>query len=483
MVVNWLSVCISCANIVRLLIFLTFRSSILPRDKPSSSEHIQKQKCIICGKSSHQNEREKFRISESPCAKNFLEATLYKQDEVYIRVAYLESESRVFGADLFYHKICLPNYLNKYNRKLEGCKIRKKSKKREIFVKELESIEEMIDRGFFIPISEIRNVINDKCDEELMSNKEIKLYLSEFFTDRVQFCKSDRRNESMMVYSSKLTMQDVAQKLSAMNSVKDTAHAIRVALKMLISNSRVNFVMPRKWNHRGKICNCQTVCYYSFPPCSIFHNLLWCKVLWRQTRQTMETRALSKMMILVSKSSLIRWIRKNWTALEKLLKSCPFFKPCIMSCIIVERKYHCMSWVDTPYTIHVKVRSSTSLNRIAACISYSEVRRDRSNLAQYSFLKSEENVVPIPSHFVKEKFTFAAFDNFDSSDRSSPTETMSNHDTVSVLFQIKPDELPSKPLMSTVAMKKDKSEGFKQYPCQNLRTYNRQSKILLLPPS
>ena len=160
-----------------------------------------------------------------------MEATLYKQDEVYIRVADLESESRVFGADLFYHKICLPNYFNKYNRKLEGCNIRKKSKKREIFVKELESIEEMIDRGFFIPISEIRNVINDKCDEELMSNKEIKLYLSELFTDRVQFCKSDRRNESMMVYSSKLTMQAVAQKLSAMNSVKDTAHAIRVALK------------------------------------------------------------------------------------------------------------------------------------------------------------------------------------------------------------------------------------------------------------
>ena len=84
---------------------------------------------------------------------------------------------------------------------------------------------------------------------------------------------------------------------------------------------------------------------------------------------------------------------------------------------------------------------------------------------------------------MKEKFTLAAFDNFDSSGRSSPTGTMSNHDTVSVLFQIKPDELPSKPLMFTVAMKKGKSEGFKQYLCQNLRTYNRQSKILLLPPT
>ena len=73
----------------------------------------------------------------------------------------------------------------------------------------------------------------------------------------------------------------------------------------------------------------------------------------------------------------------------------------------------------------------------------------RNNLAHYAIMKNEEFGVSIPSHFVPENFTIAAFDNFDHADHSSPSGMMSNHDTVSVLFQVKPDNPPTKPAKSS----------------------------------
>ena len=113
------------------MIFLTFRSSILPLDKPSSSEHIQNSKnASFVG-----NHRIKMKGKNLESVKALVLKTFWKPLYTSRMKSTFELPTwkaslwkRVFGADLFYHKICLPNYLNKYNRKLEGCKIRKKSK-------------------------------------------------------------------------------------------------------------------------------------------------------------------------------------------------------------------------------------------------------------------------------------------------------------------------------------------------------------------
>ena len=65
----------------------------------------------------------------------------------------------------------------------------------------------------------------------------------------------------------------------------------------------------------------------------------------------------------------------------------------------------------------------------------------------------EKVLVLIPSHFSKDMFIIAAFDNFDHQDRSSTTGMNSSHDTVSTLFQVKPDHTLSKPLRNSVSMK------------------------------
>ena len=92
------------------------RSSVTPRAEPSSSLSCYNLKCTICGQAQNREIRPKFRICESESAENFQEATLFFQDEVYIRNCDLQDASKVFGADLYYHRTCLPSYKNKYYR-------------------------------------------------------------------------------------------------------------------------------------------------------------------------------------------------------------------------------------------------------------------------------------------------------------------------------------------------------------------------------
>ena len=123
----------------------------------------------------------------------------------------------------------------------------------------------------------------------------------------------------------------------------------------------------------------------------------------------------------------------------------------------------------------------TTLNRIGVCVSYNEVQRCRKNLAHYSCIEGENDGVPITSHFVHENFTIAAFDNFDHADRSSSSGLMSNHDTVMVLFQIKPENPPPTPNKSSVAVQQPLKPTI--LPCQKLRTYSHGKKELVLPTS
>ena len=58
--------------------------------------------------------QKKYRISESNRAISFLEAASFFQDDVFRRVCDLQDEHAVFGADLFYHKQCMTNYLQRF---------------------------------------------------------------------------------------------------------------------------------------------------------------------------------------------------------------------------------------------------------------------------------------------------------------------------------------------------------------------------------
>lgn len=66
------------------------QSSSSNRDPPSSGVDMYKQSCTICGAIKHHGSYEKFRISESHRAEQFLQATSFFQDDVYTRTCDLQ---------------------------------------------------------------------------------------------------------------------------------------------------------------------------------------------------------------------------------------------------------------------------------------------------------------------------------------------------------------------------------------------------------
>ena len=86
-------------------------------------------------------------------------------------------------------------------------------KKRATFQIEIERIKHILDQGNGLTLSEIKDILNSKLDEVEISNKEIKLFLTEQLHDSIQFCLSKNKNESLLVFSSKLSAEVMVQKV------------------------------------------------------------------------------------------------------------------------------------------------------------------------------------------------------------------------------------------------------------------------------
>ena len=167
-------------------------------------------------------------MCESPRVQKFLNAVLHLQDEVHTRVADLGDEQSVFGADFFYHKICLESYLQKYMRATAATEGLKKSLgKRSLPQSEVVVMKNFLQQGIGIPLSNLRDMINDKRRVDTVSNKEVKLFMLEHFQDKIQFCESEQANKSLLALSSDLEMRDVIKKLQSMNTVKIAAQTTR----------------------------------------------------------------------------------------------------------------------------------------------------------------------------------------------------------------------------------------------------------------
>ena len=97
--------------LVHLFLKKDFRSSITSRAEAFSRTSNNNLKCVTCGQTQINEVHLKYRICESDSSAKFRE-TLFLQD-VYTRTC---DSSKVFGADLYYHRVWLPAHANKYNR-------------------------------------------------------------------------------------------------------------------------------------------------------------------------------------------------------------------------------------------------------------------------------------------------------------------------------------------------------------------------------
>ena len=98
--------------------------------------------------------------------------------------------------------------------------------KRFIFQNYIKFIGEIISCGSGITLSEIRDMTN--TNEEIdIKNNEIKIFLEKFFENSIQFCESDKQNQSSMVFSSSMDITDVIHTLRSLDGVKSSARTIR----------------------------------------------------------------------------------------------------------------------------------------------------------------------------------------------------------------------------------------------------------------
>ena len=93
----------------------------------------------------------------------------------------------------------------------------------------------------------------------------------------------------------------------------------------------------------------------------------------------------------------------------------------------------------------------TSFNRTGICVSYKQLKNDRTDIAKYAVIASGNHGIPIPSHFSFKEFTLAAMDNFDHSDKTSLSGLSGTHDIAMTLFQAR-QEIYNIPLVSAKKM-------------------------------
>ncbi|KAG0723281.1 hypothetical protein GWK47_042958 [Chionoecetes opilio] len=110
------------------------------------------------------------------------------------------------------------------------------------------------------------------------------------------------------------------------------------------------------------------------------------------------------------------------------------------------------------------------LNHEGLALSYMELRRYQHDLASFTAQHNKDRIA-LPSHFDPGQFTSGAIDNWD-----HEGARVSEHDTVTVLFQDKPVSSPCKPNISDTQVTHG-PQAFKEIlPCQILSDFHKSAR-------
>lgn len=92
----------------------------------------------------------------------------------------------------------------------------------------------------------------------------------------------------------------------------------------------------------------------------------------------------------------------------------------------------------------------TAFNKQTTCISYKPMTTERSKISKFEVYESLSMDVSLSSYFETQNFNLAGMDNFDNANKNSLSEMKHAHDTVSTVFQVKPEIWRSKPTMISI---------------------------------
>ena len=82
----------------------------------------------------------------------------------------------------------------------------KSSRKKQYMSAVLPEIKEILEKGMGTSLSDIRDTVNEDLDKNSLNNNKIKMFVTEMIGDDIQFCKLYAKNQSLLIFSAKLSM-------------------------------------------------------------------------------------------------------------------------------------------------------------------------------------------------------------------------------------------------------------------------------------
>ena len=307
-------------------------------------------------------------------------------------------------------------------------------------------IENMLDGNFYLSVSDIRDELTEHCPEVSFYNHKIKSYLLKEFSDKVSFCKPIKKNESEIVYSSSVTSSAILAKLNSLNVAKKAGEMIRTALQTVDFMLEDSFCDSNDLNDAWDNTQMPEVLAEFFTG---FYNIRKSDLIAKKYNHDDDCNEPDEDDEDASQDIVSNKECSETTETSEDLKKKEPRKPKIR---LANSMFQSMFYglhsgrKKTPlhtmmahhvYDICKSKELMTTLNRFGYSISYSEYRRCREKLSNFTLSKNKEEKVPFPCHLNRSDDTIAAIDNFDHEDRSSISGMYSSHDSMTVLFQTK----------------------------------------------
>lgn len=478
----------------------SLRGNAAKLEPPSSDKDPNKLPCVICGKIKHKDSRMKYRFCEYESATKFIGAARHNQDDVFTRIAdrLLDNEDAsvkcVVSADLYYHNLCLQNYLRRYERSTASQKDTTTSinnMKRELFTRAIPFIDALLAKGHCCTMSDIAAFAQSLLEDgevltSTFQNRDMKHLIISHYGDSVTISANTKATESDIFFSSGITAADLAIKLRNQNIMREAGAKLREVLLDVDFGLQDSFCdstdLKDSWES-------------TVMPAPL---LTFLSALYKIPQHKLYRSSVAELEDLLEPPEEEEDVTKDDQLPQpppSASEQAPPQQPAVSTDHgeTTKRNHkatqlHCLFQMLV-YTIHNGVKRTplhlmlghslyardrsksllTVFNRIGACASYQSVRSARSLLASYAVKCSEHGETPLPSTFNTSDYTMAGMDNSDYADKSSLSGTEGSHYAALVLFQDDTINRPrTKPSVSSTGLSSADSILKTKLPCQDI---------------
>lgn len=283
---------------------------------------------------------------------------------------------------------------------------------------EIDKIMKDLENGKVFYLSDLRDNINSSNKIDIR-NSDIKKFIEKNFSNTIKFAKSPQRNRGIIIYHSKVTMDDVIHLKLPEEVLKKSAQIIRESL------FNTNYDLDDRFCDSNDLKN-------SYENEKIPAHILRFFIKLFDFDDKKYCQSLNDDNVFLDASMNI--------SNKKLLKINSIYQS--MFYILHRGKKRTPLQTILSMRIHNLCKSKyliTSLNHMGLGISYAEVERLKNSIALFA-AKKYKTATPLPLNLNPSKFTICAFDNFDHLE-GTMSGLCSTHDTVTVFFSRKRQQL------------------------------------------